>query len=102
MPVKSSPTMIAIRKTYDTIEYALWAILAAFVIYFLIYSAFNMPEMMRRAESARAADHAAENSSYCEKWGMKPGTHEYTLCTMDLQEFRKQIEREDADDASLL
>jgi len=25
---------------------------------------------------------------YCEKWGMKTGTHEHTLCTLDLQEIR--------------
>ena len=29
-----------------------------------------------------------ENRFYCEKWGVKTGTHEHTLCTLDLQEIR--------------
>ncbi len=102
MPMNSSKTVTVVRKVYEFVECALWATMLAFVIYFLIFFAPHLPEMARRAESIRALEIAAENSSYCEKWGMKRGTHEHTLCTMDLQELRKKIERELADDANIL
>jgi len=54
--------------------------------------------MTRRAESMRALKIAAENRSYCEKWGMKQGTHEHALCTIDLQELRTSIARDLSDE----
>ncbi|HLH90275.1 MAG TPA: hypothetical protein VKX28_17635 [Xanthobacteraceae bacterium] len=101
MPIKSSTAMTAVRMVYDSVEYALWAVLVAFVIYFVIFVAPTMPAAVRQAESARALDQAAANTSYCEKWGMKRGTHEHTLCTMDLQDLRRKIDQENSD-ASVL
>ena len=102
MAMSSAKAMKIVRQVYDWIEFALWAGLTAFVIYFVIFIAPNVPEIARRAESIRAMNNAAENSSYCEKWGMKRGTHEHTLCAMDLQEFRKKIEQDFADQGSIL
>ena len=99
--MNSSRTLTLIRQVYDYVECALWAALLAFVIYFLIGVVPNLPEMTRRAEGVRVLNVAAENSSYCEKWGMKRGTHAHTLCTMDLQDFRKHIERDLAEEASV-
>ena len=101
-PMKSSKAMIIIRKVYDWVESALWAGLTGFVIYFSIYIVPNMSEIGRQVENVRIMKNAAENSSYCEKWGMKRQTHEHTLCTMDLQELRKKIEQEFADQVLLL
>lgn len=94
--MKSSKAMIVVRQVYDCVESALWAALVAFVLYVLINVLPNLPENARRAESIRASNLAAENRSYCERWGMKPGTH--TSCTMDLQALRRTIEQEIADD----
>ncbi len=86
--------MVLVRKIYDLIESALWAIAAAWVICFVVFVAPNLPEMARRAEAFHELKVRAENRAYCEKWGMKVGTHEHTLCTMDLQALRKQIEQD--------
>ncbi len=102
MSMKCSTAMTVARKAYDNIECALWAILLALVIYFFIFIAPNLPAAVRQADSVRAANNEVENSSYCEKWGMKAGTHEHTLCTEDLQELRKKIEREFSEDAAML
>ncbi len=99
--MNSSKALTLVRQVYDCVECALWAALLAFVIFFLIGVAPNLPEMTRRAEGIRALNVASENSSYCEKWGMKPGTHAHTICTMDLQAFRNKIERDLADEASV-
>ena len=94
----SSKAMAVVRQVYDWVESALWAALLAFVIYFLVNVVPILPEMTRRAESTRALKIAAENRSYCEKWGMKSGTREYSLCTIDLQQLRKSIERDLSDE----
>ncbi len=93
-----SASIAIIRKVYDWIESALWAALAAFIIYFLIYVAPNLPEISRQSERVRIMKAEAENSSYCEKWGMTRGTHEHTFCMIDLRRFRKKIEQEFSDE----
>ncbi len=98
----SSKTMIVVRKVYDNVECALWAVLLSFVIYFVTCIAPKLPEMARRAESLRALQTAAENRAYCEKWGMTPGTREHALCTMDLRQLRKQIESDFAEEVGIL
>jgi hypothetical protein len=94
--------MTVVRKVYDNVELALWAALLAFVIYGVAYVAPDLPQAARRAESLRAAKIAEDNGSYCERWGMKRGTREHTLCTADLYELRKTIEQEFADEAGIL
>ena len=79
----SSKAMTVVRQVYDWVESTLWAALLAF-----------------RAESMRAPKIAAENRSYCEKWGMRSGTREHTLCTIDLQALRKSIQLELSDDGA--
>jgi len=100
--MNSSKTMAAVRCIYDWVESALWALLAAFVLYFLVFLAPALPEIARRAESIRALNVAAENRSYCERWGMKQGTQAHTLCTSDLQELRAKIKQEFDDHGSIL
>ena len=100
--MNSSRTMTVVRKVYDNVELALWAALLAFVIYGVTYVAPNLTQAARGAESLRALQIAADNRSYCERWGMKRGTREHTLCTEDLYELRKRIEQEFADEAGIL
>src|SRR5262249_10885282 len=40
------------------------------------------------AEQQLAAEIAEENRAYCEKWGMRAGTREHSMCTLDLDEIR--------------
>ncbi len=95
-------TMTAIRRLYDFVERVLWASLVAFVLYVAIFLLPHLAENARRAESIRALNVAAENRAFCEKMGMKQRTHEYLLCTMDLQQLREKIRQEYADNGGLL
>jgi hypothetical protein len=92
--MRVSKTMVIVRQVYDWIESALWAILAAWVICFLIFVAPNLPAMARRAEAIRELKERAENRAYCEKWGMKEGSQDHALCIMDLRALRKKIEQD--------
>ncbi len=100
--MNSSRTMIVVGKIYDNVECALWAALLSFTIYFVTCVVPGLPENARRAEIARTLKVADEDRSYCEKWGIGPGTEQHARCTMDLRELRKKIERELADEASIL
>jgi hypothetical protein len=98
----SSKTMIVVKKVYDNVECALWAGLLSFVLWFVTCVAPNLPETVRRAESLRALKVVEENSGYCERWGMKEGTREHALCTIDLRQLRQRIENEFAADGGIL
>ena len=57
-----------------------------------------MVEARATLERQRAQQIVEENKFYCEKWGMRAGTHEHTLCTLDLQAIRATAEQRIADD----
>jgi hypothetical protein len=57
-----------------------------------------MSEARAIAERERTQELIAENNFYCKKWGLAAGTHEHTLCTMDVQEIRAKHEKRLADD----
>jgi hypothetical protein len=86
-----------IRWAYDTVHMVLWAILAAWVAY-IIVSIPRLSEAAATAEHQRAQEISKENDFYCEKWGMRPNTHEYIICTMDLNEIRAKVEERIAED----
>lgn len=101
IPYKANqrPTaLVLIRRVYDLVHTLLWALGAATLVWILV----NLPalsEARTRAEAQRAEGIDAENHSYCEKWGMKAGTHAHTICVLDLQELRAGHERRLAEDA---
>ena len=78
----SSRMMPIVRRIYYHVAIALWATLVGYVIFFLAFVVLNVAKTASRAESLRAQEIAAEQKSYCEKWGMMEGTHEHTLCTL--------------------
>ena len=45
----------------------------------LISSIPRMTQASAMAERQRVQELIGENQSYCAKWGLVPGTHEYTL-----------------------
>jgi hypothetical protein len=92
-----SASRARMRRIYHAVHVALWALLAAWVI-IMVSNLPNISKARATAERQRAQDIFEENRFYCEKWGMKTGTHEHTLCTLDLQEIRSKVQQRIADD----
>jgi hypothetical protein len=88
-----------IRQVYDTVHMTLWALLVAGVLFLLL----NIPRMLEArviAEARRVQEISQENKLYCEKWGMRAGTHEHLMCMMDLDAIRAEVEQRIADDSN--
>jgi hypothetical protein len=79
------------------VHLALWATLAAFVVFFLAFIAPGLPEAATRAEALRIQEIAQENEGYCAKWQMGLGTKMHDQCISDLQELRWKIQDRPAD-----
>ncbi len=47
-------------------------------------------------QAKRILEIAAENRSYCEKWGFAPGSPMHAACILDLEEFRAKIDQRTA------
>ena len=82
-----------VGRLYVEVETALWAALAAFVIFFSIMVAPGMPEQIAPAERARELEVLDENRRYCVKWGKAEGSAAHAACLLDLQELRSAIEQ---------
>jgi hypothetical protein len=80
--------MILVRRIYDLVEQVLLVSGIAMGLV-AIWAILHIPQARERFERIRAQEISEENSHYCEKWGRKVGTHEYTLCTIDLYEIRQ-------------
>ena len=92
-----------LSRIYDEVHAALWARLAAFIIFFAVFAVFIVPKLLEaraRAESQRILDIAAEHNFYCDKWGMGVGTKGYAQCIRDLQAFRANVEKRIAGEMS--
>ncbi len=96
--MKSNDSLALARSIYDNVHLALWAILVAFVLYFLAFIAPNLPEAAAQAERFRIQEIAAEHDQYCAKWQMGAGTKMHNQCILDLQEFRAKVEKRIADE----
>ena len=94
---KSNGTLALLQSIYDSVHLALWAILAAFVVFFLAFTVPRLPEIAARAEARRMHEISRENEDYCAKWQMGPGTKMHDQCISDLQELRWKIEDRLAD-----
>ena len=92
-----SKGMILVRRIYDYVEQALWAFAIAMGLV-TIWSILHISEARERFERIRAQEIFEENRNYCEKWGMRSGTHEHILCTFDLDQIRAKHERRIAGD----
>jgi hypothetical protein len=97
--MKSNDNLALLSRIYDEVHAALWAILLAFVSYFIIFVVPKIPEARDRAEMRRAQEISAEHEWYCNRWGMGPGTAMHNQCLADLQQFRATVERRIADDS---
>jgi hypothetical protein len=97
LTTKSNGTLALVQSIYDYVHLALWATLAAFVVFFLAFIAPKMPEAAARAEALRVQAISEENEDYCSKWKMGPGTKMHDQCLSDLQELRWKIQNRFAD-----
>ena len=74
-----------VRRVYDTVNMAFWA-LAIGVVVFLLLHIPQMREARAIAEAQRAQEISQENKLYCEKWGMQirysrtPNLHDGSRC----------------------
>jgi hypothetical protein len=97
MKMKSNGTLTIVQSIYDHVHLALWATLAAFVAFFLVFIAPRLPEAAARGEALRIQEIAQENEGYCAKWQMGLGTKMHDQCISDLQELRWKIQDRLAD-----
>jgi len=95
--LKSTGTLATVQSIYDNVQMALWATLAAFVVFFLAFIAPKLPEVAARAEALRGQEISQENEGYCAKWQMGPGTNMHDQCISDLQELRTKVQNRFAD-----
>ena len=95
--LKSNGTLALVQSIYDYVHLALWATLAAFVVFFLAFIAPRLPEAAARAEARRIQEISQENEDYCAKWLMGPGSKVRDQCISDLQELRWKIQNRFAD-----
>lgn len=82
-----------IREIYDTVHMAVCSLLIAFTISFCVFILPRMPQLQADIQAKRILEIAAENRSYCEKWGFAPGTQKHTACTLDLEKLRAKIDQ---------
>jgi hypothetical protein len=99
--MKSSKIWKIVGRTYDSVEIALWAMLLAFVMYFVAFIVPKVPEIQARGERIRAEEIAEENASFCEKLGTKRGTEKYNQCLLDVGAFRLKVEKRITDEDEL-
>jgi hypothetical protein len=95
--MKSNDTLAMVQSIYDYVHLALWATLAAFALFFLVFIAPRLPEDAARAERLRIQEISQENEDYCAKWQMGLGTKMHNQCLLDLQELRWKIQKRFAD-----
>jgi len=81
-----------VPRLYDIVHIALWAGLAVWLA-ILLNSLPKISEARAIAEREQALELTDENNFYCTKWGLVPGTHKHTICTMDVQEIRAKHEK---------
>jgi hypothetical protein len=98
--IKSNSTLALVHSIYDHVHLALWAILAACVVFFLAVIAPRLSEATARAEALRILEISQENDSYCAKWQMGLGTKMHEQCISDLQELRAKVDKRLADELS--
>jgi hypothetical protein len=91
--MKSFKTREIVSHVYDNVEIALWAMLLAFVIYFVAFILPKLPEIQAQQERIRLEEIAVENASLCEELGTKRGTDKYTQCLLAVGAFRAKVEK---------
>ena len=97
MNVKRRP--IGILPIYNAIELALWSCLISVVILFVAFVLPRLPELRQQQETARLLQIKAEQEFYCQRLGKAAGTDDFNRCMIELQAFRRSIEKHMGEEA---
>ena len=81
-----------ISVIYDNVNFALWALLITFMIYFAFFVVPQIPQIHSHTQGQRLLQIAAEHEFYCSKWGMTAHSPAHEACILDLQAFRLRVE----------
>jgi hypothetical protein len=82
-----------VRRIYDRVETALWALMIASIVLFIVFILPKVPDIRANIVSMRAEEIAAENADFCERLGMRAGTREHGRCLIDAGAFRLKVEQ---------
>jgi hypothetical protein len=63
--MKSNGTLALVQSIYEYVHRALWATLAAFVVFFLAFTVPRLLEIAARAEALRTHEISQQNEDYC-------------------------------------
>jgi hypothetical protein len=98
LPLKRASQSRWTRVAGEVSRMAVWGVCGALAVVALTMIQ-KAPDVRAAADSRHAAEIAAENRGYCEKWGMRAGTREHAACTFDLDELRARHDKRLAADA---
>ena len=71
----------------EALRMAFWGVCGALAVV-AVAMIQKAPQVRVAAEQRQAAEIAAEDTAHCEKWGMRAGTRQHVICTLDLDEIR--------------
>jgi Na+/H+ antiporter NhaC len=87
-----------IGRLYDYVHAMLWSALAAFLIFFAVYTLPNIRAAQAQLQATRALEIAAGHEALCTKLAMGTGTPAHDQCIRAVQEFRAAVEKGISDD----
>jgi hypothetical protein len=82
---------VLIDRVYAAVEVTLVGIMAL-LAYGLIDAVLHSAQYREQSESQLAKEIADENLRFCERRGLIAGSHDFTVCTLDLNEVRARHE----------
>ena len=71
----------------EALRMAFWGVCGALAVV-AVAMIQKAPQVRVAAEQRQAAEIAEENTAHFEKWGMRAGTRQHVICTLDLDEIR--------------
>lgn len=96
----SEKTLVLVRKIYNEVHAALWALAIVSALYALTIVVPRLPAARAEAEWRHAQDVMAENESCCAKLHMGPGTALHDQCMKNVGEFRQKVEQRMVEDSA--
>jgi hypothetical protein len=94
-----SRSRATVVRIYNQVNLALWAALAAFLLFCAFVIVPQMPRTQAEAKAARVAAREREDAFYCKRWGFAEDTAAYAGCMSDLIALRRSVEQQLADES---
>ena len=85
-------------ELYWFLNSGLWALGVALIVWAVLHVG-DLADARAAIELRRAEEAALASRSYCEKWGMPPGTRRYSACQQDLEDIRDKARKDQLADA---